>query len=66
MGGGELLVNIPSNFNECNEHELTRKVFRHLKDEVLEGRTVAKILRNKKRQEQLINRVLGTASLPYD
>src|SRR5436190_23427655 len=67
MGRGELAVNLPLGFEEDQEHnELHRRIFGHLKKEVLGGRKISKILHNEARREHLLNKILGTTDLPYD
>lgn len=67
MGQGELLANFPLGFDEKKKYnELHRRIFAHLKKEVLGGRKVSKILHNEARREHLLNKILGTTDLPRD
>ena len=67
MGKGELMANLPLNFESNKKYNnLERMVFIHLRNEVLGGRKISKILHNEARREQLLNKILGTTDLPYD
>jgi len=53
------------NFEEKNPR-LTTLIFRNYKKNVLRKRTVGQILHKGKRQNQLLNQILGTTDLPRD
>jgi hypothetical protein len=58
----------PPNFNIKKEYNdmLPTLLFKDLKHNVLKNRTLGKILHKEKRQDQLINKILGTTDLPRD
>ena len=58
---------LPPGFNAQKKYKnLSPLLFRRLKKEVLKGQTIGQILHKEKRQNQLINQVLGTTTLPRD
>lgn len=61
------LLDLPPDFETDKKYDkLSTQVFQDFKKNVLKGQKVSQILHQKKRQEHLINQILGTTDLPRD